>query len=62
MTDRIEVRLRFGNGARKRFVVATEARGTDLRALASMLSDADIDPVRSERMLEDAAAADAAEI
>lgn len=53
----IEVRIRFGNGARKRFEVATEARRDSLRALARQIALANVDHERAARMLADAASA-----
>jgi integrase len=53
----IEIRLRFGKGARARFDVATEARAAALRALAQTLSTGDVDPARAESILRDAAKA-----
>lgn len=53
----IEVRIRFGNGARKRFDVATETRATALRDMARTLAKAKVDQARAESILTDAAVA-----
>ena len=58
----IEVRIRFGKGARKRFDVADAKRETELRDLAAQLVEAATDPKRAEAILRDAAKADAAEL
>ncbi len=57
----IEIRLRFGKGARKLFKVATEARRDALSDMADALRSAEIDRKRAGDILDEAAKANETE-